>query len=320
MRRQETGVRSQESGARGLRIVEGGREQAAVGGQQSAGWREAFRAGLAAEDLSPVTVRNYVGDVDLFARWRQEAYGEEFEPGRVVRCEVQEYRTWLQGTAAPATVNRRLASIGKLFQVLGLETPAAGVRGVKLVDPGVQALPTADLRRLRREFHARGSRRDIAMFEVLSGTAIRVGELVALRIQDVEISERRGTLTVRNGKGRSSRLIPLNVDVRAALAAWLEERPEGAGDVLFVGERGPMTASGVWRIIRAYGDRAGIEELHVHQLRHTALTRLVRESGLDLATVARISGHRDVRTLLRYVGPTSEDLRAAVETLALGGE
>ena len=77
-----------------------------------------------------------------------------------------------------------------------------------------------------------------------------------------------------------------------------------------------MTTSGVWRIVKKYASLAGVPELRVHDLRHTVLTRLVREYGCDLATVAKISGHRNLKTLLRYAQPTRDDVTAAVEKLA----
>lgn len=281
---------------------------------------EEFREELEREDLSPATVRGYLGDVKLFQAWYVESYGEECRPERIVTREVQEYRTWLQSKGSvPASINRRLASLQKWLGAAG-STVAVGVKGVRVTHPGVQALSTTELRRLLREVHKRGEQRDIAMIELLCGTGMRVGELVGLKVGDVEISGRRGSVLIRSGKGRSSRLIPLNVDVRKALAAWVEVRPAERGGGLFLGQRGTLTASAVWRLVRQYGDYAEIKELHVHQLRHTVLTRMVRELGMDLATVARISGHRDLRTLMRYCEPSRADLEAAVEGLALGGE
>jgi len=288
---------------------------------------EGFAGSLEAEDLSPRTVINYVNDMRLFGRWYEESYSQPFEPGRIVQREVSEYRAWLQGSAqgrkpaAAETVNRRLVSLRRFFGWVSPErNPAAGVKGIKIIDPGVQALSLPQLRRLLREVHAGGRVRDIAILELLAGTGIRVGELVQSRLDDVEISERRGTIRVRNGKGRSSREIELNVDVRRALSAWMDSRQRPGSDWLFLGERGHLTACGVWLIVRKYGDRAGISKLHVHQLRHTVATRLLRELHLDLATVARIMGHRSIQTTLRYAEPNREDMAAAMEGLSLTGE
>jgi site-specific recombinase XerD len=287
-----------------------------------------FRVELLRQDKSLTTIKHYVNDVDLFCRWREESYGEAFDHSKVVQREITEYRSYL-GTVqscSASTINRRLASLSKFFGWL-LATgrvkanPASGVKGIAVIDPGVQSIDTASLRRLLREVHVHGNQLHIAILELLCGTAIRVGELVALTVSDVEISDRKGTIIIRNGKGRASRQIPLNVDVRKAIASWLQVRPTSESKHLIIGQRGEkMTPSGIWRIVKRYATLAGIPDLRVHDLRHTVLTRLVREFGTDLATVAKISGHRNIKTLMRYCAPTEQDVSNAVDKLVLAGE
>lgn len=125
----------------------------------------------------------------------------------------------------------------------------------------------------------------------------------------------------RCGKGRSSREVPLNVDVRKALQAWLDVRAATTSRFLFIGQRGErMTPSGIWRLVKKYAELAGVPDLRVHDLRHTVLTRLVREFGMDPVAVAKISGHRNLQTLMRYAQANADDLANAVEKLAFTGE
>ncbi|MHB1000491.1 MAG: tyrosine-type recombinase/integrase [Armatimonadota bacterium] len=279
-----------------------------------------FQASLEMEDWSPKSILSYVSHVRSFAAWYSETYHQEFAAEAVVQRDIQEHRAWMIGKSEPAaaeTINRRLVSLRKFFGWIGGENPAADVKSMKIVDPGVQAISMAELRRLLREVHVHKNVRDIAILELLCHTGIRVGELVEARLADIDMSEKRGSIKIRHGKGRTSREIPLNNDVRKALSAWLEVRPD-RGDHLFMGQRGEQsTASGIWRIVRKYGDYAGIADLHVHQLRHTVLTRLVREKGIDLPTVARISGHSSINTLQRYAAPSKDDLERAMEGLSL---
>lgn len=287
-----------------------------------------FRDELLRQDKSITTIKHYVNDIDLFGRWREQSYGEAFDPCRVVQREITEYRSHLNTvqSASAATINRRLASLNKFFGWLQASghtkvNPVAGVKGIAVIDPGVHSIDTASLRRLLREVHVHGNKLHVCILEVLCGTAIRVGELCSLSTSDAEVSERKGTLHIRNGKGRASRQIPLNADVRRAVAGWLEVRPVSTSNYLIIGQRGDkMTPSGVWRIVKRYAALAGIPEMTVHQLRHTALTRLVREFGVDLATCAKISGHRNLRTLMRYCVPTEQDVSNAIEKLALAGD
>lgn len=285
---------------------------------------EEFEEELGRQGKSDVTVRNYVNDVQLFAEWLEQSYDDGFDPSRVVQREVAGYRTHLNKVrnASPATVNRRLASLNAFFRWCAAtgksdRNPADGVKGTALTELAPRAIKSRDLNRLLREADVHGNPRDIAILEVLCGTALRVGELVALTLQDIEIGERSGSAKIRNGKGRMSRDVPLNADVRKALRAYLEVRPATTSKHVLIGQRGDaMTPSGVWRVVKRYAALAGVPELRVHDLRHTVLTRLVREFGLDLAVVAKISGHRNLKTLLRYAEPTKDDLAAAMDKLA----
>lgn len=290
---------------------------------------DGFRTELIRQDKSPATVRNYTNDVELFVKWMDATYGA-FEVAKVVQRDIIEYRSHLltAQSASPATVNRRLASLSNFFGwclaarlLKAKQNPAAGVKSIAISDPGPRSLDVKSLRRLLREVHVHGSARDIAIVEVLAGTAARVGELVLLAMCDAEISERKGIMHIRNGKGRASRQVPLNVDVRKSLTEWFAVRPTTTSNYLFVGQRGDkMTPSGIWRVVKKYGELAGIPDLQVHDLRRTALTRLLRELSTDYSLVCSISGHRNVKTLFRYTQPTGEDMAAAMERLAFTGE
>jgi len=69
-------------------------------------------------------------------------------------------------------------------------------------------------------------------------------------------------------------------------------------------------------VVKHYGQLAGLPDLTVHTLRHTTLSRLVREFGTDLVSVARISGHKSIQTLTIYTQPTKEQLEQTMEKLS----
>lgn len=284
---------------------------------------KAFQEELAREDKTPVTVRNYVNDLSLFQRWLHETYGEDLDPAKTCERDIVEYRSFLATVkaAAPTTINRRLASLIKFYDFcvargMAKRNPAKGVKGIAITLPPPKALDAASLRRLLRMVHAHGNPKHIAMIEVLCGSACRVGELISLQKSQVKIGERSGSMLVANGKGRAAREIPLNTDVRKALARWLEVRPDSGSPYIFINQRGEqMTPSGVWRIVKHYGEFAKIPDLTIHSLRHSVLTRLVRELGYDLVSVARISGHRNVQTLSVYTQPSKEATEEMMEKL-----
>ena len=198
-----------------------------------------------------------------------------------------------------------------------LDDPTDEIKGVSQVKAAPKALNRLELRRLLREVHKAGDKRDIALVEVLANTGLRVGELAKLAFHDLELSERKGKLAVRSGKGAKYREVPLNADARRALHeylglwAWEGERP------LFLGQRGnALTPSAIWRVVKKYGERAGLA-ISPHTLRHTFGTRLVRRKGIHLVTVAAMMGHESLDTTAIYTQPSEEDMTEAVETLGV---
>lgn len=281
---------------------------------------EAFAAELVRRGRSPQTVKGYLKDLKDFIRFL-EAEGLPFDPGAVLPEDLAAYRRALSGRVRPATANRRLAALKAFFDWaagagLVRENPAGRLAGFKDAarDRAPRALSTPELRRLLREARRAANPLHRAVVVVLLNTGLRASELCGLKLSDLELSERRGRLHVR-GKGEKARTVPLNAEVREALREWLAVRPAAPDDRLFIGRRGPLTPDGVWYIVRKLARRAGLEDVHPHALRHTFATRLLREAGADLPTVAELLGHESIDTTARYTRPSEKDLQAAVDRL-----
>ncbi len=156
----------------------------------------------------------------------------------------------------PATVNRRLAALRRFFQwakAMGLakELPTENVKGVASAPRTPRWLEKRDVDRLIRAVERHGNARDLAIVLMLRHTGIRVSELSNLTLSDVESSERKGSLTVRSGKGGKFRVLPLNVDARRAVTSYLEVRPTVSTDRLFVGQRGEGVSSRAVELLSA---------------------------------------------------------------------
>ena len=283
-----------------------------------------FEQALVEEGKSPLTVKNYLSDLKHFATWFEGTNGEALAPQRITLLDVRAYKSHLMTVRKfkPATVNRRLASLSRYCrwakkQGLMQNDPTDEVKGVSQVKAAPKALGRLELRRLLREVHKSGVGRDIAIVEVLANTGLRVGELAKLTLDDLELSARKGKLTVRSGKGNKYREVPLNADARRALRAYLGLWPQDGDRALFLGQRGNgLTSSAIWRVVKKYGQRAGLE-ISPHTLRHTFGTRLVRRKGIDLVTVAAMMGHESLETTAIYTQPSEEDMAEAVETLGI---
>ena len=183
-----------------------------------------------------------------------------------------------------------------------------------------KALAPKQVKALRREVAALPPR-DRAIILTLLHTGIRRGELAALRTGDVAMTDRKGYLTVRSGKGRRSRTVPLNAECRRALGAWITDRARwpirdaDTADALWLSRLGHQASpKALGAVVSKVGRSAGLERLTPHTLRHTFVTRLVR-GGIDPFLVADLAGHARLETTMLYSLPTDDDRRTAVEGL-----
>jgi integrase/recombinase XerD len=145
--------------------------------------------------------------------------------------------------------------------------------------------------------------RDRALLEFAYASGVRVSELTSLRMVDLNLE---GEFATVFGKGSKERLVPLGRRAVGALAIYLREtrprleRGKGEGRVFLNARGGPLSRMGVWKILRAHVETAGIRK-HVspHTLRHSFATHLL-EGGADLIAVQEMLGHADISTTQIY--------------------
>ena len=142
-------------------------------------------------------------------------------------------------------------------------------------------------------------RRDRAILELFYASGIRLSELVALDLEDMDLS---GRMVRVMGKGRKERIVPFNQKAAAALRSWLKDRVAlTRGDALFVNARGGrLTGRSVQRLVARYvrscSTRFGISP---HALRHSFATHLL-QAGADLRAIQELLGHVRLSTTQRY--------------------
>jgi integrase/recombinase XerD len=220
------------------------------------------------------------------------------------------------------TVARQLVTLRNFFRFAQIQESVARDPTINLESPKIRrSLPGyLRLEEVERLLGQPDSKtilglRDRAMLEVLYSTGLRVSELVGLRVSDLDGK----TGCVRCiGKGDKERLVPVGRKALSLVDKYLREaRPEllrrsktGNSPTLFVNRRGaPLSRVGVWKILSAYGRRAGLRRaLTPHMLRHSFATHLL-ERGADLRSVQLMLGHADISTTQIYTHVVEERLR-----------
>jgi integrase/recombinase XerC len=282
-----------------------------------------FVLDLAERERSEHTRANYREDLEAFAGWYESKYHDPPTLALLAPSELREWRAHLRDERKmePATVNRKLAALRSLLRWAeseGIAPEIAVPRSLRQVKPPPRWLDRKQQRALVRAVEKSGRARDVGLVKLLLHTGLRVEEAVDLKWTDVKVRERSGTLTVRKGKGRKQRDVPLNAEARAALVELKSAGPRKAPEVLH-GQRGPLSIRGVQAILSQYGGPAKIEDLSPHVLRHTFGKNLA-DAGTAIQVIADLMGHESLETTRRYVQPGHEDLAAAVEKLAGGDD
>jgi len=265
--------------------------------------------------LSPHTLRAYLSEAARLAE-RAECARDGGLDG-IDPLAVRSYLASFHRTHKPSTRNRRLAALRAFFRfrVRGgqrLTDPTEGLPGPKTPLRLPSPLSAEECEKLvESEESGRAPRlaiRDRALFELLYGTGMRVGELAKLRVRDWDSHRRELRLL---GKGSKERIVPVPAKARVALEAWLALRePQGMlAKPLFTNARGgALSDRGVRVILRRRMLVAGIARpASPHTLRHSYATHLL-DADVDLRAIQELLGHERLSTTQRYTHVSAERL------------
>ncbi len=282
---------------------------------------EKFAAWLTVEKgFSNHTVSAYTSDIREFLSFD----GQEAEVTAIDADRVRRFVSSLYLRCSSASVARKLSALRTFFHYLRREDvvthdPLAGVVNPRLARQIPVFLTVDEVFCLLDEPDRRDrfAARDRAIMELIYSTGMRVSELVSRNMEDLDLET--GMVRVR-GKGGKERIVPFGSAAAAALEEWFPQRDtlimdrvarghEPEQEALFLNGRGTrLTSRSVERMIRAYGERAGLGvRVTPHALRHSFATHLL-EMGADLRTVQELLGHVSLSTTQKYTHINMEHL------------
>ena len=272
-----------------------------------------FRLHLAAEGKAEKTVRTYTEAVQWFAGEHLLTQGADDGWEQVTRQDVQRWIVRLLDRYSSAYASNQYRALQQFFKWLAAEEeipdPMAGLKPPHVPDKPVPVFTAGDLPQLERACAGRGfaQRRDAALIAVFGATGIRLSELAGIRYDaddkrrsDVDLWHRE--ITVR-GKGRKTRTVKISFDAARSLDRYLRVRARHAQAWrpqlwLGAGNRGPMTASGIYQVTVRRGRECGIE-VFPHRFRHHFSHTWLDRGGAE-GDLMELNGWTSPQMLRRY--------------------
>lgn len=277
---------------------------------------------LDSHDFSDHSVKAFIFDIRKFAQFFTQVNKEPFDSTRITTVDLTSYKRHLREEQhqAVSTVNRALVSTRRYLRWLveqgRLEVnPGMVVKELKRQPLVPKGLDRSQVRRLLREIDLRNDIRGKAAFYLFLHTGCRVSDLVQIELQDLMIGDRSGSVVFRNGKGTKERQVPLTSECRKAVQEYLSVRPPVKEQILFIGERGALTAVGIRALCNKYSCICGFN-IYPHLLRHSFALQFLKDTNNDLVALAQILGHENLNTTKIYSQRSSSDLADIAERLS----
>ena len=266
-----------------------------------------FTAYLQTErDVSPHTLAAYKSDLAQMLTFAEHEKGEAVSAQDVDHLLIRRYLAGLSKDTKKSSIGRKLAAIRSFFRFLLRRGTIARNPAELIATPKKeQRLPFhLDIDQATSLMESpnddqKYALRDRAVLELLYSSGLRVSELTALDIGELDLSAGMVRVT---GKGGKERIVPVGSRALESLQEYLDQRGDGAiGGALFLNTRGGrINRRSVARIVDAHVLRiAAFKRISPHTLRHTFATHML-EGGADLRAIQELLGHASLSTTQKY--------------------
>jgi site-specific recombinase XerD len=258
-----------------------------------------YRRFLKRRNVSPNTVKNYLGGLKHFVLWLDVPIED------VTYRKITEYIDYLLGRRLrPKTINCYLNTVCQFYHYVSEEESIQIVNPVR--KPNIMKLPRSLPKHLKDEqieslFRNLKGRRDHAMFTLMLRCGLRVEEVAHLSLGNIDLKRR--TLLIQDGKGAKDRIVYISNDALRSLVEYIRVRPAGKARKVFLVEKGPcmgqpISIRGIQKRMEYYARRTSLK-ISCHHLRHTMATQMLNADA-DLSTIQDLLGHNSIRTTQRY--------------------
>jgi integrase/recombinase XerD len=260
-----------------------------------------FAEWLMSQNKSDGTTKTYVGVVSQFLHWFQA------EVNHVDTQHVQDYLDYLdRSNKSAGTIEKHFIALTVFSRFLNKPHIVFGIdrKAKEKKDKRPESLDKLEQEALLKQVEADGHLRNIAIVYTLLHTGIRVSELCDLNHDDITTEHDRNYITVRDSRGEMDRTIPLSKIASKHISNY-KETLKGDAEALFlssVNQR--ITPRSIQYMLSKY-------DVHPQKLRNTFCQNLV-DNGIDIQTVSKLVGHKDLNMTKRYV-KESQGLGFAIE-------
>lgn len=282
---------------------------------------DGFLRACAGKNRSPETIRAYRIDLIQFVAWLADENSYIQAPADVTTEDLLDYLGVMADRGLSGISRRRkLAAIREFFrytkQIKAItEDPTEGIDTPKGEERGRNWLSTTEYNKLLAA--AGGNIRDFCLLTVMLQTGVRVSELCALTLDDIDFEQH--LLQIRAGKGMKARTIPLEKKALTALKGWKKVRPASAYQALFLSRYDePLHPNSVRKLLDKYCAQAGItKRVTPHSLRHTFATHKAGHPQVTTFLLQDLLGHSNPATTRRYVHESKINAQKVQEATAL---
>ena len=266
------------------------------------------------KNASPNTVQAYQKDLRKLYLYLEQH--KIIEVTKISETNLNSYILSLEKEGlSPSSITRNMAAIKAFLlyllrqgKIIGdpserIKLPKLNKKNPKIIDVSLmdQLLKQPDLRTHK-------GIRDKAMLELLYATGIKVSELLAIKVEDINMKNKY----ISCGE-RRERIIPIGTSAIRAIREYLEVRNEVfnkyQSDLLFLNMNGKqLSRQGLWKILKAYATVAGLQDIMPNTIRHSFASHLI-ENGADLGSVQEFLGHADIHSTNVYLSQNNKSRR-----------